>query len=192
LSVTRPTEAKLEPTWVADVLRFWFAELGEAHWFATRADVDAQIRDRFLALHERLATDDGLAAMTPRTLLASVIVLDQFSRNLYRGTPRAYAADPLARRLSRTAVSQGFDVGLTKLERMFLYLPFEHSESREDQALAVELISRLGDEEWTRYAMEHKAIIDRFGRFPHRNAMLGRPSSAEELAALQDRADWWL
>jgi uncharacterized protein (DUF924 family) len=191
LSVTDPTEDKVEPTWVADVLRFWFAELGEAGWFATRADTDAKIRDRFLSLHERLATDDGFAATTPRALLASVIVLDQFSRNLYRGTPRAFAADPVARRLSRTAIALGFDVGLTKLERMFLYLPFEHSESREDQALAVELIGRLGDEEWTRYAVEHKAIIDRFGRFPHRNAILDRSSSAEELAALQAGADWW-
>jgi uncharacterized protein (DUF924 family) len=192
LSVTHSTEGKVEPTWVADVLRFWFAELGEAHWFATRADVDAQIRNRFLSLHERLATDDGFAATTPRMLLAAVIVLDQFSRNLCRGTPRAFAADPIARRLSRTAIAQGFDVGLTTQERMFLYLPFEHSESREDQALAVELISRLGDEEWTRYAMEHKAIIDRFGRFPYRNATLDRSSSAEELAALQDRVDWWV
>lgn len=177
---------------MADVLHFWFLELGEAHWFATRADIDAQIRDRFLSLHQRLATDDAFAATTPRTLLAAVIVLDQFSRNLYRGTPRAFAADPIAQRLSRTAIAQGFDVDLTKQERMFLYLPFEHSESREDQALALELISRLGDEEWTRYATEHKAIIDRFGRFPYRNAILDRPSTAEELAALQDRADWWI
>jgi uncharacterized protein (DUF924 family) len=191
LSVTHSTEATIEPTWVADVLRFWFAELGEARWFAARADTDAQIRDRFLSLHERLATDDRFAATTPRALLASVIVLDQFSRNLYRGTPRAFVTDPIARRLSRTAIALGFDVGLTKLERMFLYLPLEHSESREDQALAVELISRLGDEEWTRYALEHKAIIDRFGRFPYRNAILDRSSTAEELAALQDRADWW-
>lgn len=182
---------EVEPGWVADVLRYWFAELGEAHWFATRAHVDAQIRDRFLSLHEGLSTDAGLGGATPRTLLAAVIVLDQFSRNLYRGTPRAFAADPIARRLSRAAITQGFDVGMTKPERMFLYLPFEHSESREDQALAVELISQLGDQEWTRYAIEHKAIVDRFGRFPHRNAILDRPSSAAELAAMRDRADWW-
>jgi uncharacterized protein (DUF924 family) len=180
-----------EPTWVTDVLRFWFAELGEALWFAAHADVDAQIRDRFLWLHDRLAADTGFAAITPRSLLAAVIVLDQFSRNLYRGTPRAFAADPLARRLSKTAIDHGFDVSLTKAERMFLYLPFEHSESREDQALAVHLITQLGDPEWTRYAMEHRAIIDRFGRFPYRNATLERPSTVEELAALQDRADWW-
>lgn len=184
--------SEVEPTWVADVLRFWFAELGEANWFAARADVDAQIRNRFLSLHERLAIEGGFTATMPRTLLAAVIVLDQFSRNLYRGTPRAFAADLIARRLSRSAIAQGVDVGLTKPQRMFLYLPFEHSESREDQALAVELISQLGDDELTRYAMEHKAIIDRFGRFPYRNAILDRASSAEELAALRERADWWV
>jgi len=192
LSVRRATGGKVEPTWVADVLRFWFAELGEALWFVTRADVDAQIRDRFLSLHKCLAADEGFTAAAPRTLLAAVIVLDQFSRNLYRGTPRAFAADPIARRLSRTAIAQGFDAGLTKLERMVLYLPLEHSESREDQALALELISRLGNEEWTRYATEHKAVIDRFGRFPYRNAILDRSSSAEELAALKGPADWWV
>lgn len=192
MSVTHSAEDNIEPTWVADVLRFWFGELGEDRWFATCADIDAQIRDRFLSLHERFATDDGFAATTPRMFLAVVIVLDQFSRNLYRGTPRAFAADPIARRHSTTAIAQGFDVSLTKQERMFLYLPFEHSENTEDQALAVELISRLGDQEWTRYAMEHKAIIDQFGRFPYRNAILGRSSSAEERAALQDRADWWV
>jgi uncharacterized protein (DUF924 family) len=191
MSITPSTRGIVGPNWVADVLLFWFEELGEAHWFAKRADVDTRIRERFLWLHERLATDDGFPAITQRTLLAAVIALDQFSRNLYRGTPRAFAADPIARRLSRAAIAQGFDVGMTKHECLFLYLPFEHSESSEDQALAVQLISQLGDEEWTRDATEHKAIIDRFGRFPHRNSILNRTSSAEELAVLQERADWW-
>lgn len=190
MSVTHSTSGIVGPNWVADVLVFWFEELGEAHWFAKHADVDARIRERFLWLHERLATDDRFGATTQPALLAAVIVLDQFSRNLYRGTPRAFAADPIACRLSRTAIAQGFDVGMTKHERLFLYLPFEHSESGEDQALAVELISQVGDEEWTRYATEHKAIIDRFGRFPHRNSILNRTSSAEELAELQEGADW--
>jgi uncharacterized protein (DUF924 family) len=192
MSGTQSNDRAADPPWVSDVLHFWFTELGEADWFATRADIDARIRDRFLALHTRLAADDTPDGTTPRSLLAAVIVLDQFSRNLYRGTSRAFAADSTARRLSRAAVARGFDTGLTKPERLFLYLPFEHSESREDQARSVELIGRLGDEEWTRYAMEHKAMIDRFGRFPYRNAMLGRVSSTEELAAMKDRADWWV
>lgn len=192
MNVTPPPKDDHEPDWVADVLRFWFEELGEAHWFAKRAEIDGCIRERFLWLHEQLAADHEFAATTPRMLLAAVIVLDQFSRNLYRGSSIAFATDSIARRLSRTAIARGYDLGMRKQERMFLYLPFEHSESREDQALAVELISRLGDENWTRYAAEHKALIDRFGRFPHRNAILNRPSSAEELALLQDRTESWI
>jgi uncharacterized protein (DUF924 family) len=188
---THSTEGNAEPAWVADVLRFWFVELGEADWFATRAELDAQIRDRFLALHTRLAADTGIVGVAPRELLAAVLVLDQFSRNMYRGTPRAFAADASALALARTAIARGLDHALEKRERGFLYLPFEHSESRDDQRLALELISGLGDEEWTRHATEHKAVIDRFGRFPHRNAILGRASSAEELATLAQRAQWW-
>jgi uncharacterized protein (DUF924 family) len=132
-----------------------------------------------------LAGDEPIAT-TPLPLLAAVIVLDQFSRNMFRGAPRAFAADPIARRLSRIAIGQGFDVAMKEQERLFLYLPFEHSENREDQALAVELIARLGNEEWTRDAEAHKAIIDRFGRFPHRNAILNRHSAANEAALLKE------
>ena len=147
MSIADLTTSAVEPAWVPQILHFWFEELGEAHWFVKRADIDAQIRHRFLSLHEWLAADHGLAATTQRPLLAAVIVLDQFSRNLYRGTPRAFAADPIARRFSMTAIARGFDVGMTEQQRLFLYLPFEHSESREDQALAVELIRRLGNDE---------------------------------------------
>jgi uncharacterized protein (DUF924 family) len=177
----------IEPTWVDEVIRFWFEELGEAYWFTKSDDVDAQIRDRFLTLHERLVTHDGLVVTAPRPILALVIVLDQFSRNLYRDNPRAFSADSIARRLSRTAIEQGFDIAMTREERYFLYLPFEHSEDREDQALALNLIERLANEEWTGYAMAHKVVIDRFGRFPHRNAVLNRLSTADEMAFLKER-----
>jgi uncharacterized protein (DUF924 family) len=119
-------------------------------------------------------------------MLALVIVLDQFSRNLFRGQPGAFAADPLARRVARTAIGQGFDAAMSARERLFFYLPFEHSEERDDQAFAVELVTRLGNAAWTRYALAHKEIIDRFGRFPHRNAILGRPSTADEIELLND------
>jgi uncharacterized protein (DUF924 family) len=177
--------------WVNAVLDFWFAELDEAEWWVKSESLDAQIRDRFLSLHERLAADDAEVALLPRPLLASTIVLDQFSRNLFRRTARAFAADPAARRLSRTAIERGFDLAMKHEERLFLYLPFEHSENREDQALSVELIVRLGNEEWSRIATAHKAIIDRFGRFPHRNAILGRSSSAEEAALLRESPAAW-
>lgn len=176
----------VEPAWVADVIRFWFEELKEDHWFSRSDDIDAQIRERFLALHEQLVADDGRNVTAPRPLLAGVIVLDQFSRNMFRGTARAYAADFIARRLAGTAIEQGFDAAMRKNERLFFYLPFEHSEDREDQVLSLRLFVQLGDEEWTRFALAHKAIIDRFGRFPHRNAALNRTSTPEEIALLKE------
>src|SRR5271166_117854 len=97
----------VEPIWVGEVIRFWFEELGEAHWFTKSEDIDSQIRNRFLTLHQRLATHDGLGITAPRPILASIIVLDQFSRNLFRGDPRAFSADSIARRLSRSAIEQG-------------------------------------------------------------------------------------
>jgi uncharacterized protein (DUF924 family) len=178
-----------EPAWVTAVLEFWFDELGEEYWFAKSDGIDARIRSRFLSLHQQLVADGGREAETPRALLAAVIVLDQFSRNLFRGTAQAFAADSIARRLSRSAIGQGVDTGMTTPQRLFLYMPFEHSENREDQAHAVELIARLGNAEWTRDAIAHQAIIDRFGRFPHRNAILNRPSSADEAALLQPPPD---
>jgi uncharacterized protein (DUF924 family) len=192
MSVTHSTSSTVEPAWVTEVLHFWFEELGEANWFAKSEKTDAQIRDRFGPLHQRLVADEGCIAATPRALLAAVIVLDQFTRTLFRGTPGAFAADPVARRLSRCAISQGCDTALPERERLFLYMPFEHSEERADQALAVELIASVGNAEWTRFAIAHKEIIDRFGRFPHRNAILNRNSSADELALLQQPAAWWL
>jgi len=180
-----------EPNWVSEILHFWFDELGKARWFARSDHTDALIRGRFLSLHQRLMADDGIDYVSRCSLLAAVIVLDQFSRNLFRDTPGAYAADPIARRLARSAIAQGFDDAMTAQERLFLYLPFEHSEDRADQALAVELIARLGNAEWTHDALAHKAIIDRFGRFPHRNTILNRHSSADEVERLQRPEEWF-
>ena len=185
------SRATAQSDWATEVLHFWFEELGQDDWFAKSEHIDARIRERFLALHERLAADDGIDGSMPSQLLAAVIVLDQFSRNLFRDTPRAFAADPIARRLARSAIAQSFDDAMTVEQRCFLYLPFQHSEDRADQALSVELFAQLGNAEWTRYALEHQAIIDRFGRFPHRNAILNRDSSADELETLQQREDWF-
>jgi len=117
---------------------------------------------------------------------AAVIVLDQFSRNLYREDARAFAGDASARRLARMAIDAGADVPLPPEQRMFLYLPFEHSESLADQELSLRLYQRLGNEEWTRYARAHHDLVARFGRFPHRNALLGRESTPEEIAAMAE------
>ncbi len=186
MTADQPTGNATEPAWVVDVLDFWFQEIGARHWFSKDAGIDGEIRTRFLALHERIAAGELPVVPKPRTALAAVIVLDQFSRNMFRGTPRAFASDPLARRLAREAIAQGFDTGLASEERVFLYMPFEHSEDREDQALSCQLIGRLGNDYWTQYAQAHKVIIDRFGRFPHRNAVLGRTSTPEEIELLED------
>jgi uncharacterized protein (DUF924 family) len=107
------------------------------------------------------------------------------NRNLFRNDARAFIADPIARKLAAQAIDQGLDQQLPPEQRIFLYLPFEHSENREDQARAVALTSALGNENWTRYALAHQALIERFGRFPHRNAVLGRESTPEELDVLK-------
>ena len=172
--------------WVGDVLKFWFEVTEPDQWFEKDPTFDASIRERFLSLHEILASrgkkdllDDAQAA------LAAVIVFDQMSRNMFRDTPRAFAADPLALSVAEAAIARGFDAGLTKDQRMFLYLPFQHSEDRQSQARSVALTASLGDPELQKWAEAHKAIIDRFGRFPHRNAVLGRISTAEETEFLK-------
>jgi len=130
-----------------------------------------------------LATREGCAA-DARTALAATIVLDQFSRNMFRGTPAAFAADAQALAIAEAAIARGFDVGLPPERRQFFYLPFEHAEDPGLQARCVELFTPLG-EEAVRWAMAHKVIIDRFGRFPHRNAILGRASTPEEIEFLR-------
>jgi uncharacterized protein (DUF924 family) len=184
----QPRSENAEPAWVEDVLHFWFEELSAADWFRTNDAIDAQIRARFLSLHERLVEKNGDGAATPRSMLAAVIVLDQFSRNAFRGNPRAYAADPIARRVAKAAIEQGFDTAMTAPQRMFLSLPFQHSEDAQDQVLSVNLCKSIGNEDWTGYAVEHKAIIDRFGRFPHRNAVLDRRSTPDEIEFLKERS----
>src|ERR1700688_3312802 len=180
------TTRSVTPPWVAQVLDFWFREVGEEFWFTASSDLDERIRRRFLAVHERIIESDASGLAGPRPLLAGVVVLDQFSRNMFRGTPRTLAADPVARRLAEQVIAIGLDVVMTHAERYFVYLPFEHSEDREHQALAVRLIEQLGNESWTRYARAHQLVIDRFGRFPHRNAILGRTSSPDELQFLKE------
>ena len=130
------------------------------------------------------ALEDVLLA-DAKTALAAVIVLDQFSRNMFRGTGGAFANDAKALAIARKAIARSFGGALSNDEQLFLYLPFEHQENVDAQARSVELISALGDAELTKYAQAHKDVIDRFGRFPHRNAILGRTSTAEELEFLK-------
>ena len=146
----------------------------------------------FGALHERLAQDvpDAWLA-TPRGSLAAVMVLDQLPRNFFRDDPRAYATDKKALALAKAAVDRGADAHLSDTERMFLYVPFQHSENAADQARSVALYEKLGGEQGIDFARKHRDVIDRFGRFPHRNKVLGRESTPEEVEFLKGPALFW-
>ena len=175
------------PTWVNMVLTFWFQDLKPAQWFRRDEAVDTAIRLRFLAVHTTIAvTADAALLRNADTALAAIIVLDQFSRNIFRGDRRAFATDAKALTLAIAAVDRGLDQLLPRDQRLFVYLPFEHSEDALMQVRSVALIGGLGDAELTRYADAHKVIIDRFGRFPHRNDVLGRETTPEEAAFLKE------
>jgi len=165
-----------------EVLRFWFGQDAK-HWFEKNAAFDAEIRSRFLPLHEELALSNDWLAQ-PRDCLARILVLDQFPRNMFRGKPKAFATDPLALAAAKHAAASGFDRDMQVVERQFVYLPFEHSESLADQERACELMKALGEDLYD-WALRHKRIIERFGRFPHRNEILGRTSTPEEVEFLK-------
>ena len=171
-----------------DVLDFWFGrggELGKAHkrWFEKNSAFDAEIRSRFLTVYEDQLQDESWLD-APAPCLARIVVLDQFPRNMFRGTPRAFASDIAALAAAKHAVAMGYDRDMLPVERQFIYLPFEHSEVLADQERACELMRPLGDELYG-WALKHKVIIERFGRFPHRNAILGRKSTPEETEFLK-------
>ena len=172
---------------VAGVLAFWFDELRSDQWFKKDEAVDEEIRARFGPLYERLAAGVPPRWLeTPESCLAAVIVLDQFPRNMFRDDPRAYATDAAALATAEHAVARGFDRRLSPAGARFLYTPFEHSEDAAMQERSVALFATVSDAETMKHIERHKEIIDRFGRFPHRNAGLGRPSTEEELAFLKE------
>jgi uncharacterized protein (DUF924 family) len=175
-----------------EVLRFWFEETPPEKRFRGGDALDEEIKARFGALRDRVLAS-GAKGWTgdPMHLLAAIIVLDQFSRNMYRGEAEAFAADWLSLRLAKLAVANGWDTGMTGVERQFCYLPFEHSENLADQRESMRLLSDVGDAEVARYARDHGAVIERFGRFPSRNAALGRESTLEELEYLSQPGAGW-
>lgn len=174
--------------WVDDVLGFWFDELEPSDWFEKDEQLDARIRDRFGALHEALRSESVAVRDTPQGYLAAIIVLDQFSRNLHRGSPEAFACDERALALAQLAIERGYDRALTQTQRKFVYMPFMHSEDLDMQAKCVNLFSAIGDAESLRYAIEHRDIVARFGRFPHRNSILGRDPTPEEAEFMKHHA----
>lgn len=167
------------------VLDFWFKELTPKQWFVKDPELDDTITKRFASLHlalSRQVPSEWRASAEAR--LALVIVLDQFPRNMYRGSPLAFATDTLALNAAKAALAVGADANVSEHRRIFFYLPFEHAENLADQNRAVALCEALGNAEYLDYARQHQVIIERFGRFPHRNAILGRTSTAEEEAYL--------
>jgi uncharacterized protein (DUF924 family) len=167
----------------AEVLTFWFAPGRAEQWYAEDANFDADIRRRFLATYEAACSQQlDSWREAPHSLLALIIVLDQFPRNMFRGSARAFATDAQAVTLTKQGIEKRFDRSFTGAELDFFYMPLMHSESLSDQALL--LAMGYGD---NRYARDHYETIARFGRFPHRNAILGRKNSAEEDAYLSAR-----
>ncbi len=166
------------------VLAFW-RDAGPEKWFSKDAAFDAEIARRFLPTYEA-AAEGRLTSWedSPQGALALLIVLDQFPRNMFRGSARTFAADPLAREVAARTIARGFDQQFAISERSFFYLPFEHSEALPDQERCCALFRATGDAELLKWAELHADIIRRFGRFPHRNAILGRATTAEERAFL--------
>ena len=169
-----------------DVLHFWFDELEPKQWWVKDDALDRLIVERFSKLHARASCCELYTWRSDaRGRLAEIIVLDQFSRNMFRGSPLAFASDALALVLAQEAISTGADSDLSSIERNFLYMPFMHSESLEIHAVALKLFEANGLQGNLDYEIKHKEIIERFGRYPHRNEIFGRESTAEEIEFLQ-------
>ena len=171
-----------------EILHYWFEELDPQQWFQQSDTVDEEIRERFAVTHEM--ADDGLCnhwADNSDGALALIIVLDQFPRHMYRNTPKAFASDERALLIAKQAVHKGFDQVLEPVKRGFLYLPYQHSETLSDQKKSVELFGKMADSNpaGDMYAKRHYVPIEKFGRFPHRNEVLGRESSEEEIEFLK-------
>jgi uncharacterized protein (DUF924 family) len=172
---------------IDEIVAYWFETLKPEDWYRKNPAIDAAIAARFGATYEALKT--GVPpewVAEPKGMLAAILVLDQFPRNMFRDDARAFATDQAALALARRAIGEGIDMQLPPEERAFIYMPFQHSEARDDQARSIVLFTSLGAPLNLDFAQRHQAIIARFGRFPHRNGVLGRTSTAEELAFLQE------
>ncbi len=178
---------KATPADARGVLKFWFEESTPEQWYKKDDGFDAALRERFATLYGRAAVG-GLDSWrdTAKGCLALVIVLDQFPRNMFRGDRRSFGTDAAARAALRHALDKGFDADFSATEKEFLYMPLQHSEDAADQALSVQLNGATGDAELLKYAVAHKDIVDRFGRFPHRNEVLGRETTPDEAAFLKE------
>jgi len=169
-----------------NILDFWYKELTPKQWFQKSDELDALITERFTTILEKARQGECYVwRKEPEGRLAEILVLDQFSRNIYRDLPESFAQDPMAIALAQEAVALGVDKGMNDDQKSFLYMPYMHSESALIHEQAVQLFDQPGLEEKLRFELMHKNIIDRFGRYPHRNNILGRTSTTEELEFLE-------
>ena len=167
------------------IIKFWFEEIQPAQWWKKDEDFDALLVERFSDIHASASCCELFEwRRQPLGRLAEIIVLDQFSRNMFRDTPRAFATDAMSLTLAQEAIACGADEALTPVQRSFMYMPFMHSESLQIHEIAVELFRKNGIQNNLDFEFKHKKIIERFGRYPHRNQILGRQSTAEEIAFL--------
>lgn len=174
-----------KPDWVDTVISFWFDELSQKDWFVSSKKTDATITERFGGLYRQLVAGiPAQAAQDAETALATVIVLDQFPRNMFRGSGEAFASDHLARKVASMAIDNQIDKQLNGSRLQFLYMPLMHSEELADHERCIALFEAADDQDTLKHALEHCDIIKRFGRFPHRNRVLGRESTPEEASFL--------
>jgi uncharacterized protein (DUF924 family) len=177
--------------WAAELLFFWFHKLGPRVWFAPDPRADAMLRRRFEWELMRLGIRPAHEFLTdPATALAAVLLFDQLPRNFFRKSARAFAFDPLARAIAKGAIARGWDHALTLAQRQFLVMPLMHSERISDQRRSLAFYARIGQRYGWAYAVSHHRMIARFGRFPHRNEVLGRRSSAAEKRAVAAGFAW--
>lgn len=172
---------------IDEIIRYWFETLKPEDWYRKDPAIDAEIETRFGDTYEALKKSVPLAWLAePQGMLAAILVLDQFPRNMFRDDPRAFATDQAALRLAKRAIGEGIDMRVPPEQRAFIYMPFQHSEALDDQTRSIALYTALGNKLNLDFARRHQAIIGCFGRFPHRNRMLGRGSTAAELAFLKE------
>ncbi|WP_340265790.1 DUF924 family protein [Sphingobium mellinum] len=191
MNMLTDTHDPVTANWAASLLHFWFNQAGPERWYQHEPAFDRQcvIRCRDTWEEKRALPPEEFLGRADDAL-AAVLLFDQLPRNMFRGTAHALATDGLARAVARGAIAQGYDIQIGGAGRLFFYMPFQHSEDRDDQALSLSLFEAAGDAEALDFARRHHDIIHRFGRFPHRNAILGRETLAEERDAAHQGLNW--